>query len=268
LTVSHSLKRLGAVPLPVFIAIVATLFIAQPYMPLVVFEPPLLLPVLNALFISAISFVVAYISARSYLISGSFIPLLLGSAVLTFGSTGLVAGWLMGLGGPNVNVTIHNTGALATSIFHAVSAILAFAGATLQVSSFRKLRLTIAYLGVLVFAALLTMASLQGSIPPFFIQGVGPTLLRQAILGTAVALFALSSILFVRRYFKSKSPILYWYSLALALIAVGLSAVFLQRAVGGPIGWTGRSAQYLGCIYFLISVLTAGRGTGTKERTQ
>jgi len=265
LTISHLLRRLGAIPLPVFIAIVASLFTAQPYMPLVVFEPPLLLPILNTLFVSAVSFVVAYITARSYLTSGSLIPLLLGSAVLTFGSTGLVAGWLMGLGGPNVNVTVHNTGALAASIFHAVSATLAFAGATLQVSRFRKSRLIIAYLGVLVFAALLTIASLQGSIPPFFIQGVGPTLLRQVVLGTALALFALSSILFMRRYSKSKSPILYWYSLALALIAVGLSAVFLQRAVGGPIGWTGRSAQYLSGIYFLIAVLT-GRGPRTKGR--
>jgi len=40
---------------------------------------------------------------------------------------------------------------------------------------------------------------------------------------------------------------------------------FLQRAVGGPIGWTGRAAQYLSGIYFLIAVLT-GRGPRTKGR--
>jgi len=266
LTISHLLKRLGAVPLPVFIVIIAALFIAQPYTPLVVFEPPLLLPILNTLFISATSFLVAYISARSYLTSGSLTPLLLGCGVLMFGSTGLLAGWLIGPGGPNVNVTIYNTGALAASIFHAVSGTLALTGVALQVSSFRKLSLILVYLGVLVFAALLTVASLQGATPPFFIQGVGPTLLRQTVLGTALALFALSSILFMRRYSKSKSPILYWYSLALALIAVGLSAVFLQRAVGGPIGWTGRSAQYLGGIYFLIAVLAGGRGTRTERK--
>ncbi|MFB0536675.1 MAG: PAS domain S-box protein [Anaerolineae bacterium] len=113
----------------------------------------------------------------------------------------------------------------------------------------------LAYLGVLVFTALLTVASLRGAIPPFFIQELGPTLLRQVVLGTAVALFGISSLFLMRLYSKSKETFQYWYSLALALIAVGLSAVFLQKAVGSPIGWTGRSAQYLGGIYFLIAVL-------------
>ncbi len=122
----------------------------------------------------------------------------------------------------------------------------------------------LAYLGVLVFMALLTIASLQGAIPPFFIQGVGPTLLRQVVLGTAAALFAMSSLLFMIFYSKSRSEFLYWYSLALALIAAGLSAVFLQKAVGSPIGWTGRSTQYLGGIYFIIAVLTALRGARAK----
>ncbi|MCJ7685166.1 MAG: ATP-binding protein, partial [Desulfobacteraceae bacterium] len=52
---------------------------------------------------------------------------------------------------------------------------------------------------------------------------------------------------------------LYWYSLALLLIAIGLGCVFFQKAVGSPIGWLGRSAQYLGCIYLLAAVLSAAR---------
>jgi len=113
----------------------------------------------------------------------------------------------------------------------------------------------LAYLGVLVFTALLTITSIRGAIPPFFIQELGPTLLRQVVLGTAVALFGISSLLFMRLYSKSKEAFQYWYSLALALIAVGLSAVFLQKAVGSPIGWAGRSAQFLGGVYFLVAVL-------------
>ncbi|MFQ6067782.1 MAG: PAS domain S-box protein, partial [bacterium] len=61
-----------------------------------------------------------------------------------------------------------------------------------------------------------------------------------------------------------KSDFLYWYSLALALIAVGLSVGFLEKAVGSPIGWGGGFAQYLGGIYFLIAVSTVIRGAPTK----
>jgi PAS domain S-box-containing protein len=238
--------------IPAFLVIIAVLTILDIR---VIFEPPLLLFILNTLFISVISFAVAYISARNYLKSGSPSFLLLGCGVLTFGVGNLVAGWLIGPpGGPNAAVTIHNIGALSGSVFHVVSA--AFAGVTSEkVSNHRKSKGILAYLGVLVFTALLTITSIRGAIPPFFIQELGPTLLRQVVLGTAVALFGISSLLFMRLYSKSKEAFQYWYSLALALIAVGLSAVFLQKAVGSPIGWAGRSAQYLGGVYFLFAVL-------------
>lgn len=260
---SHPSRYLAVIPVLAFIAIIITLVILDIS---VVFEPSPLLFILNTLFISVIVFAVAYISARSYLTSGLPSLFLLGGGVLAFGAGNLVAGWLIGSpGGPNVNVTIHNTGALFGSAFHLVSATLILAGVTSERALKRgKLNVTLAYLGVLVLTALVTIASLQGAIPPFFIQGVGPTLLRQVVLGTAVALFALSSLLFMRRYSRSKSGLLYWYSLALALIAVGLSAVLLQKAVGSPIGWVGRSAQYLGGIYFLTAVLTTMRGARAK----
>jgi len=259
----HLFKRLGAIAVPAFIAIIATLAILDIR---AVFEPRLLLFILNTVFLSVTAFVVAYISARSYLAGGSLNLLLLSCGVLAFGAANPVAGWLIGPpGGPNVAVTIHNVGALLGSVFHAAGAILTSAGVTSEtVSKRRKLQMILAYLGVLVFMALLTIASLQGAIPPFFIQGVGPTLLRQVVLGTAVALFAISSLLFMGLYSTSKSDFLYWYSLALALIALGLAAVFLQQAVGSPTGWAGRSAQYLGGIYFLIAAITAIRGARTK----
>jgi PAS domain S-box-containing protein len=108
------------------------------------------------------------------------------------------------------------------------------------------------------------MTVFQGALPPFFIPGIGPTLFRQGVLGTAVALFAISSFLFMRLFFKSKSDSLYWYSLALALIAIGSCGVFLQKGVGSPIEWAGRLAQYVGTIYFLTAVLTAMREAPTK----
>jgi len=251
-------KRLGAIAVFVVLAIVAALAALGIR---VVFEPTPLLAILNTLFVSFISFAVAYISARAYLAVGSRNILILGCGVLAFGSANLVAGWLIGPpGGPNVAVIIHNSGALFGAIFHVVSATLTSMGVTLQRTSKGGRRaLILAYLGVLVVLALLAIAGLQRAIGPFFIQGLGPTLVRQAVLGSAVSLFSISSLLFMRLYSRSESDFLYWYSLALALVAIGLSAVFLQKAVGSPIGWAGRSAQYLGGIYMLIAVLTATR---------
>ncbi|MFB0526822.1 MAG: PAS domain S-box protein [bacterium] len=256
-------RRLGAIAIPVLIVAIAILAILDIR---VVFEPPLLLPLLNTVFISIVSFAVAYISARCYLSTGLPNILLLGCGVLGFGTGNLVSGWLITFpGAPNINVTIHNTGALFGSLFHAVSAMLPLPEITAEkVSKHRKIQVILAYLGVLVFVALLAIASLQDVLPPFFIQGVGPTPLRQGVLGIALALFAISSIVFIKRYFKLKVGFLYWYSLALALITVGLSAVFLQTVVGSPIGWVGRSAQYLSGIYFFIAVLAAIRGARVK----
>jgi len=259
---SHVLRCLGVLPLFVFVALIAILVRLDLR---AVFEPPLLLPILNTVFLAAIPFVVVYFLARGYVSSGSKNLLLLGCGILTLGSGAFLAGWLLAAtGGPNVNVnvTIYNIAALISAVFHAAGAIfLTSAGGFSEAEKkARNVKVILAYLGVLVFTALLAIASLQGALPPFFIQGVGPTMVRHAVLGTAVALFAFSSLIFMVRYARSKADFLYWYSLALALLAVGLLAMLFQDAVGSPIGWTGRSAQYLGGIYFLIASLTTARG--------
>ncbi len=256
-------RGVGAIAVPIFVAIIVVLAILDIK---AVFEPPLLLPVLNTLFVSVVSFAVAYISAKCYLTTGLPNVLLLGCGVLTFGTANLIAGWLITFtGSPNINVTIHNTGALLGSLFHAMGAMLPLPEiATGKVSKRRKFRVVLVYLGVLVFIALVAIASLREAIPPFFMQGLGPTPLRQGVLGSALALFAISSFLFMERYSKLKVDFLYWYSLALALIAAGLSAVFLQKAVGSPIGWAGRSAQYLAGVYFIVAVLTITREARAK----
>jgi PAS domain S-box-containing protein len=232
-----------------------------------VFEPPLLLAVLNTLLISVVSFAVAYIAARSYMKRGLGNILILGGGVLAFGLGNLIAGCLVASpGGPNAAVAVHNTAALLGSVLHVLGAVVVSAGVTAQGEPVRR-RLTVitAYLFVLGAVGAVTLASLSGALPTFFIQGIGPTLLRQYVLGTAVALFAVSSLLFMKRYSKLRGSFLYWYSLGLGLIALGLSAVFFQKAVGSLIGWAGRSAQYLGGIYFFIAVAGATKRARTAE---
>jgi len=81
-----------------------------------VFEPPLLLPIMNTIFAGLIPIAVSIIAARGYLFSGLNSLLFMGCGMMTFGCAAVLAGWLIsGQQGPNVNVTIYNTGALLES---------------------------------------------------------------------------------------------------------------------------------------------------------
>ncbi|WP_143311586.1 PAS domain S-box protein [Candidatus Methanoperedens nitroreducens] len=256
-------KYLAAIPIPVFIILITAL---TPFDNRAVFEAPWLLPILNTVFIFAIYLVVAYISAKSYLSSGSLSIFLLGCGMLAFGSAALLGGWLISApGGINVNVTVVNIGALSGSIFHLTGAMLTSMRVNPELNSKRRKRnLTLAYPGVLILVILLAIASLQGITPPFFIQGTGPTLLRQVVLGTAAVLFVISAFLFIRLYSNLKKIYLYWYSLALMLVAINLFAAFLVRTVGSPFSWAVRLPLYLGGIYFLNAIFIARRTARTR----
>ncbi len=256
---------LGVVPLPVFIGLITVFDIILPPPAQLGsglrFEPAYLNAILYTAFISLTSFLVAYISLKSYLQTGSIVLLLLGSAALALGSTSIVGTWLANLPGElNAGITIVNTGALCASIFHVASGSLTSTSASPENRPrVRKPLSLVAYMGVLSFVTLVAVASLEGLVPPFFVLGVGQTPLRMAVVGSSAALFAVASFLFARLCFSSRSNILYWYFLALGMTSVGLLALFFGRAPGDPISWTGRAAQFLGGVYFLKAVLTTFR---------
>ncbi|NJD78930.1 MAG: PAS domain S-box protein [Candidatus Methanoperedens sp.] len=249
-------KYLAAIPIPAIIILIAVLI---PFDNQKIFEPPWLLPVLNTAFVFAIYIAVAYICAKSYLSGGSLSIFLLGCGMLAFGSAALPSGWVIAApGGINVSVTLFNTGALFGSIFHLMGAIFTSMRVNPELDSKRRKRnLALAYIGILIFIILLTITSLQGITPTFFIQGTGPTLLRQVVVGTSAVLFVISALLFIRLYSRLKEIYLYWYALALMLLAVDLFAILLIHAVGSLINWAARLPLYLGGIYFLNAILIA-----------
>jgi hypothetical protein len=222
-----------------------------------VFEPPYLNAVLYTVFLFFTAYLVAYVSLKSYLQTGMTFLVFLGAGTLAWGSVSLLAGWMTNLpSGPNPAITISNTGALFAGALHLASSIGATGGTMQNRSNLRKPILGIFYGGVLLFTTVLTLTSLEGLTPAFFVPGVGQTLLRMIVLSSAAAMFGVSSLLFARLYYSSESAsnILYWYFLALALTGVGLAAVFFGRAPGDPISWTGRTAMFLGGVYFLKAV--------------
>jgi hypothetical protein len=233
-----------------------------------VFEPPLLLPLLNTVFHGIIPIVVAYAAGKSYLKSGSVTVLFMGCGMLAFGLCAIAAGWVIkGPNGPNMTVTIHNTGVFLASFFHATGAILAsFRDVPGDVGR-RKPTIVVSYSSVSLFLLCFSFAAIRGLIPPFFIQGVGPTELRQAVLGSSLLLYFISAIFFMTYYVKVKSDFLYWYSLCLALICTGLFGIFIQKAVGSPVGWLARSALYIGSIFSLTAIVSALKDAKVQGRS-
>lgn len=259
--------HLSFLPIPVLVIVMAAVY--QTIKPSVFYDPPWLILIGNTLFIAVVSFIVAYIALKNYRGTGSIQVLLLGCGVLVFGIGGVLAAVVRGLpGGANLNVTIYNAGALLGAVFHLLAALLLLAGISPETRvSRRGARVLFGYLGCVFLMGLLTLGSVQGLMPPFFIQGVGPTLLRQQVLGAADILFVFSFLVFMATYLRSKEAFLYWYACALALTAISLTAFFLQSSVGSPLGWVGRFSQYVGGVYFIISLLAAGRSTGTRGTT-
>lgn len=222
MTIEKSLGLLLVVVCIVVLQVLAVLDIRS------VFEPRLLLPLLNTLFAGIIPIVVGYVACKTYLKTDSATILFMGCGMLSFGLCAVVAGWMIRASdGPNLNVTVYNTGALIGSLFHSIGAIISLAGNATHLSPSKgRLTFATAYLSVGVFVACFSLAALQGLIPPFFVQGVGPTGLRQLILGNAIFLYVFSSMFLMGHYVQWKSDFLYWYSLSLAMLAIGLFAFF------------------------------------------
>ena len=259
-------RYLGFLPVPALVILIAILY--STIEPSFFFEPSWLLPLANTLFVTVVFFVVSYVALRNYTATGSIQILLMGCGVLAFGIGGVVAGWARNVpgAGANLNVTIYNTGALIGAVFHFAAALVLLAGLPPQAGPTRKKARTIfCYAGIAVLMGLFSAASLKGIIPPFFVQGAGPTTLRQGVLGAADILFAFSFLIFAGSYLRNRETFLYWYSSALALTAISLTAFFIQHAVGSPIGWAGRLSQYVAGIYFLIAVITTARSAHARR---
>jgi PAS domain S-box-containing protein len=257
------LRQLAWLPVPAYIALIAILYItlSRELAASLVFDPPVLMLVSNTVFFFAISFAVFTAAMRAYLASGSSNILLLGCGVLALGGGALAGGWVRPLGWTaNTSVTIHNLGVLLGATLHAMSALLTLLKVEPeQRAERRRQKLLFGFAGTLILIAIIIVATFGGIVPSFWAADAGSTPIKQVVLGMAVALFALTSIYTMVLYSQNRRYFLWWYSLGLALTCLGLVGITLMKAVGDPIGWAGRTAQYLGGAYFLIAALNAFR---------
>ncbi len=208
-------------------------------------------------FLGIVAFLVAYISAKAHRKTGSLVLVLLGSGAVALGSGAVLTGLAVGLlGVSNIAATVYSIGFLLAGLLN----LLAASSATVESSSTRTLKggeiQILVYSSVLAFMALVATATFLGGMPSFLALGVRLTVLARWSIGLNMGLFAISSIIFLRIYFKSRAELIYWYSLSLALIALGAFSFLVMPAPDTPLTWTGRFATYIGGVYMLVAVKT------------
>jgi diguanylate cyclase (GGDEF)-like protein/PAS domain S-box-containing protein len=252
----ESSRLFGIIPLGLIIALFLFFLIVNVDLK---FYTPHLIGILNTIFIFLPCSFVAYVTAMSFIRSGSpgFASISAGTFIYAIAS--LLNGWLITPDRANVAVTTHNIGALIASILYVVGTIAVSRAIVLShyygKGNRRLLTLIFVYIISVALAGLVAVSSLREVIPPFFVEGLGSTLVRSGVLAAAACLFIVAGALMWNLYIQSRREFLYWYSFGLFLIAIGLIAASFAKYVGGPFSWTGRLSQYVGCAYLVVAVL-------------
>ncbi len=240
-----------------FATLIGILFLADIHR---IFDPPLLLPLLNTLFLALIPAFTAFTAARAFLAVGSLTMLLLVSGMLALASGGIISGWFIGsIGGPNVTITIYNSCVLLCAVLLLVGKVILLAFPGQKLNRKRGHYLILSFVAVVVTGGVIAFTAASGLTPLFIVQGVGPTLTGRAVLLAAIACFAVSAAISAKEFAATGVFLLRWYSAGLLLLAIGLTGVLLQKAVGSPIGWAGRVSQYFGACCILVGVLDLWR---------
>lgn len=211
--------------------------------------------IFNLFIIGLPSIVIAIIGVRSFLNSGSWQVMWLGIGTLIFGLAVIFGSFLLDRTSVNAAITVHNS----ISFF---SSVLFFFGAFFIVNKIHNKEIdgrlsAVLQVYMISFAVVIFIifSSVQGLLPPFFIDNVGGTSIRQIIVGLSVLLFFVSGVMILKEYNKEKSLLLYWYALGLILLSMGMLGILFQSETGTPLNWMGRISQLLGGLYLAVAAL-------------
>ncbi|MGD6851122.1 MAG: two-component system sensor histidine kinase NtrB [Candidatus Bathyarchaeia archaeon] len=252
------------------IVVVILLLIATGYTQQGAFNPPYLRLALNAIFISATNIFVAIVAVRSFLRYGQISFALLSGALVASGLAAFLSGWVTGIS-TNATFTIFNIGFLISSIMQVFGAVyLSAASPVSKVLSNRGLIIGLILLLSIGSVSLVTALAVAGLTPPFVTVEGGTTDLRQFVVILSFLFFVFASVVFGYQYLRTRTRVLYWYSLALALFALDLFISYNSTELGDALQWVGRISDYLGGVFFIIALLSLRQqvfaGTDFSER--
>lgn len=241
-------KRLAWISIPIALAISGFVWAERLEW---TYSAPILLRSLNLLFLTLTSGAVAALLARGFVTRPVPDLLLIGCGAFVWALVGAFP-TLTARADVNNQVTIYNLGVFTGSLFQLAGVFLRKQRE--QALNQPILLLLLAYGFAASAVTSIAVCVLRGWVPTFIDPEIGPTPLRQLILGCAIsALIVTSSVLLSRH---NPSPFARWYALGLCLFAIGLLGVMLQPAFDSALSWIGRATQWLGGIYMLLAAFT------------
>ncbi len=224
-----------------------------------IFNPPYLAFVLQLFFVFGTGLAVAFVSAKSYVQTGAPNILLLGNAILISSLSFTISATMLTPEFPptltsNQAVIIGNVGVLISSLVLLVSAIVTWLGTKQNPRVPKKTMLALSFL---ISIATVTVISVLSALDlfPVFLTSNGPTLLRLVVLALTTIFYFASSVLFGWQYVRTKSQVVYWFWLALALFGTAYLAGVLTVHLGSAMTWVSRLALYLSGAFLLFALL-------------
>ena len=159
-----------------------------------VYDPDWLLLGLNTVFVTVVPLIVAVMAVTAYRTTGVVAVLAIGTGMVALMWAGTLPAVLLKTEGADAGVAMHNSSVLLASLcFFAASLAGAF---TLppRLPGSRGRQLAVAYAAAALCLGVILVLVLTGEMPTFFVQGKGPTHLRQIVLGAGLGLFLLAAI--------------------------------------------------------------------------
>ncbi len=246
-------RRVGLIPPVLVAALVAMLSILKVHSAQ---APIALFPVLNTVFVFGLFAAASAFCGRAFLKTGAWHLILFGAGILMLGAAGAESAWLSLSGGLNLATQVHNPTALVAALVIFGFAAVNRAGLARQIAHRRLATLASMYAASLAFVGLITALALSRAIPDFA-TAAGPTVLRQAVFGTAAFLLLGSALWLLSIYARLRADFLYWSSLGLVLISVSYGSSLLTTALGDAVSWLARIAVYFSGTYLIIAGLVA-----------
>ncbi len=251
------------------IGLVLFLFLTAFILPLLLVNPqgtyphPTLLATLNMLFLSVLLFLVAFVAIKSYLASGLLQLLLISSSMVAFGTTVLMNSMAILL--PDVEtttnflVTTYNIMLLLFAALNLLAVMSIFYWRPRErTERDRANKAIMAFIASTLISLTVYGLTAVNIIPPFW-EG-SSTSLRDATLITAAVLLTTGCIHLALLYRETRSPIVHWYVLGLAMYALGIYSIVMADTFDNLLIWAGRMAQYSGSVFLTISVLASLSG--------
>lgn len=219
-------------------------------------KDPVILAILNGLFMGLIPISVGVIAISTYLKNDLFNALIFGCGMLLFGFGSASTSIMLYLNQDNnVIVTVYNISAFLASLCHLFAA-LQFERIDHHPETRKDKRLKFLLAISVIFVSVLTInhGAVIGFLP-MFINANGFTSIRYIVLSMAIAFYCAAALLSWKQYRKLKTIEHFCYALALSFISLGLFDVCITSGMGTLLGWLGRVTQYIGAGYALLSVV-------------